>query len=222
MGMSEVESSGPRARSTPGSETDASESDRIPGAPRAIYAPEFSELEIVEATRLVDALGRLREAEQHLAEASRQALGLSEQDMRALQFLVTLLGRGEVATPSMLAEHMNISPASTTKLLNRLERSRHVSRLIHPSDRRTFSIEVAPESEALTHRSGARQKGRRLLAALQLSHRDRLSITRFLEELADGIRQDSAQWQREEHETVDPPEGSTILEPREGQLPTTR
>lgn len=210
MGMSEAGSSAPPERSVPGSETEAEGTVRTSDESRAIYAPEFSEVELGEAARLVDALGRLREAEQKLAEASRQALGLSEQDMRAMQFLVLAMRRGEVVTPSMLAEYMNISPASTTKLLNRLEHSRYVSRLIHPGDRRTFTIEVTPEAEALTHRSGARRQGRRLLAALQLPQRDRLIVTRFLEELADEISEDSERLQRKDGEATHPrPEART-------------
>lgn len=188
--MSEVESSSPP-------EPIEQDVDRLVHSSQEAYAvevPEISELEIREATRLTNALAQLRDAERDLSDASRLALGLSEQDMRAMQFLVASLRRGEVVTPSMLAAYLNISPASTTKLLNRLEKNQHISRLIHPTDRRAFKIEVNPETEALTQRSVGRQQARRLLAALQLSGRDRATVTRFLEELTQGIRQDREQW----------------------------
>lgn len=161
---------------------------------RSIEVPDISDLEVKEATRLTNALAQLRDAERELSDASRLALGLSEQDMRAVQFLVVSKRRGEVVTPSMLAGYLNISPASTTKLLNRLERNQHISRLIHPTDRRALRIEVGPETEALTQRSVGRQQARRLLAALQLSGRDRATVTQFLEELAQGIRLDREEW----------------------------
>lgn len=159
-----------------------------------VDAPEISEIELAGAMRLVNALARLRDAERDLSFVSRTALGLSEQDMRALHFLVVSLRRGDVVTPSMLAAFLNISPASTTKLLNRLEKGGHISRVIHPSDRRAFKIEVNPQAEAMTQRSVGRQQARRLLAALQLSEPERDTVTGFLEELTQGIREDRELW----------------------------
>lgn len=159
-----------------------------------LEVPEISDLEIKEATDLTNALANLRDAERELSEASRVALGLSEQDMRAVQFLVVSLRRGDIVTPSMLANYLKISPASTTKLLNKLERNQHITRLIHPTDRRAFKIEVSPETEALTQRSVGRQQARRLLAALQLTSQERAVATQFLNELTQGIRDDREHW----------------------------
>lgn len=172
-----------------------------------IDVPEISEHDLKSATRLTNALASLRDAERELSDASRSALNLSEQDMRALQFLVASLRRGQVVTPSMLATYLNISPASTTKLLNRLEASHHISRMIHPSDRRAFKIEVNPESEAMLQRSVGRQQARRLLAALQLSEQNRAAVIDFLEEVTEGIRNDREQWR-----------GSSIVEPEPNPL----
>ena len=157
-------------------------------------APNISETELLEVNELTNSLANLRDAERELTEASRSAMNLSAQEMSALQFLVVSSRRGNVSTPTMLAKHLRISPASTTKLLNRLERGGHISRRIHPSDRRAFTIEVRPQTEALIQRSVGRQQARRFLAASRLSSGERAIVTRFVDELIQGITVDRQTW----------------------------
>src|SRR5690625_5907909 len=71
--------------------------------------------------QLMTALGRLRDAENRLSEASLRYMKLNRNDMRALQHLNAMSNRDERATPGDIANHLNISPARTTKLLDRLE-----------------------------------------------------------------------------------------------------
>lgn len=162
-------------------------------------APNVSEPELGEINALTNALSNLRDAERELSESSRSAMNLSAQEMRALQFLVVSSRRGNAATPTMLAKHLRISPASTTKLLNKLERGGHISRRIHPSDRRAFTIDVSPQTEATTQRSVGRQQARRYLASARLSSDERAVVTRFLDELTDGIKKDRQAWEGAEH-----------------------
>src|SRR5690606_35090429 len=159
-----------------------------------VEAPGVSDAAPGEINALTAALANLREAERELTERSRFTMNISEQDMRALQFLVVSLRRGELVTPSAIANHLRISAASTTKLLNRLERAGHISRELHPSDRRAFKIEISPETEAWAQRSFGRQQARRFLAAARLSSEERLVVTRFLDEVAHGIRRDAESW----------------------------
>lgn len=158
--------------------------------------PEMSDLELTEVTAVTNSLAQLREAERELSESSRSAMNLSEQEMRALQFLVVVVRRGEIVTPSMLASHLRISPASTTKLLNRLERGGHVSRTLHPHDRRAIKIDVNPQTEALTQRSVGRQQARRFYAAVHLTSEERKVVARFLDELTEGMQRDRDDWSR--------------------------
>lgn len=118
-----------------------------------------------EIADLMNALARLREAETKLSEASRKYMKLSEQDMRALHYLIVAKRQGDIVTPGMLAAHLRISPASTTKLLNRLERDAHIVRSMHPSDRRAFMIDITPETESSAKQTVGRQQARRFYAA---------------------------------------------------------
>src|SRR5690606_16562507 len=81
--------------------------------------------DIAEITALMAAMGRLRDAEDALAKASQEYMELGQTDMRAIHYLIIAANRGEVITPGALAVHLAISTASTTKLLDRLERGKH-------------------------------------------------------------------------------------------------
>lgn len=147
-----------------------------------------------EIAELMKALVRLREAETKLSEASRKYMKLSEQEMRALHYLIVAKRQGDIVTPGMLAAHLRISPASTTKLLNRLERDAHIVRSMHPSDRRAFMIDITPETESSAKQTVGRQQARRFYAAARLSSEERAIVTRFLNDMADEISLTRADW----------------------------
>src|SRR5690606_4347827 len=92
--------------------------------------------DILQISALMGALGGLRDAEQKLSEASLRYMKLNTTDMRALHFLIACENSNVVATPGAISAHLGISTASTTKLLDRLERGAHIVRSPHPSDRR--------------------------------------------------------------------------------------
>lgn len=165
----------------------------------SLEAPEISDKDLEEATYILNALAKLRDSERELSAISRLTLDVSEQDLRALQFLVISQRRGNTITPSDIASHIGISAASTTKLLNRLESKAHIWRVIHPSDRRAFKIQVRPETEAILQRSVGRQQARRLLIALQLSSEERAIVAGFLDELTRGINYDREIWRSKNH-----------------------
>lgn len=144
--------------------------------------------------RLMKALGDLREAEQAIMEASEKYMKLSAQDMRALHYLIVAKNRGELVTPGMIGAFLKISPASTTKLLNRLERGGHIVRRMHPSDRRAFSIEITPATEASAKHTVGRQHAKRLHAAARLTSEERETVIRFLNDMADEISIANADW----------------------------
>lgn len=133
---------------------------------------------------IMTALGTLRDAEERLAEASLAYMKLGRTDMRALHFLIMMSNSDTVVTPGALAAHLKISTASTTKLLDRLEKGGHITRSIHPQDRRAFAIEITPEThEAAMHTVG-RQQAKRFHAAARLTAPERETVARFLNDMA--------------------------------------
>lgn len=156
----------------------------------------YTLLEVEEINMLMVALVRLREAEQVLSEASRRYMHLSSQDMRALHYLMAAKRQGFTVTPGMLASHLQISPASTTKLLNRLEQGNHIIRHVHPTDRRAFAIEVTPETDVAARNSVGRMQSRRFYAAARLTSEERGIVTRFLQDMTSELDLSDVDWAR--------------------------
>ncbi|MEV7605841.1 MarR family transcriptional regulator [Paenarthrobacter sp. NPDC089322] len=154
---------------------------------RLLERSGLSEADLRQINALMDALGRLREAERRLSDASLKYMKLNQSDMRALHYLIVSANRGVIATPGAIAAHLRISTASTTKLLDRLERAGHVTREAHPSDRRALAIAITPETHEAAMKSVGRQQARRFLAAARLTPAERDVVMRFLDDMAAEI-----------------------------------
>lgn len=179
------------------------------GGPSSLVdATGVAQEDVEQIARLMQALARLREAEQLLSEASSAYMRLSPQDMRALHYLIVAQQQGEIVTPGMIAQHLRISAASTTKLLNRLERDAHIVRSMHPSDRRAFMIDITPETESSAKQTVGRQQARRFYAAARLTSEERAVVTRFLTDMASEISLTRADWAS----PADAPSGSPAAE----------
>jgi DNA-binding MarR family transcriptional regulator len=146
---------------------------------------------------VMNALARLREAERALSEASRRFMKLSEQDMRALHYLIAAKRQNAVVTPKMLSVHMSMSAASVTKLINRLEREGHVIRKLHPSDRRAYALEVTAETTRSARETVGRTQARRIYAAADLSSRERDAVIRFLDGMTEELSLSNTDWTKQ-------------------------
>ena len=150
--------------------------------------------DVAQINALMAALARLRRAEDLLVEASNAYMRLNRTDMRTLHFLIASAHRNEVVTPSAIAAHLDISTASTTKLLDRLERGGHITRDSHPSDRRALVISVTPETHRSAMSTVGRQQARRFNAAARLSPSEREVVIGFLADMADELSLAHAPW----------------------------
>lgn len=155
---------------------------------------KFSPKDIAEINEIMLALGRLRDAEQHLSEASNRYMKLGKTDMRALHFLIVSKNKSSLVTPSALSSHLNISTASTTKLLDRLEKAGHITRSPHPNDRRALAISITAETKKTAMQTVGKQQAKRFYAAANLSSKERETVTRFLNEMTEMIRVDETEW----------------------------
>lgn len=144
--------------------------------------------------QLMTALGRLRDAENRLSEASLRYMKLNRNDMRALQYLIAMSNRDELATPGDIANHLNISTASTTKLLDRLEQGGHVTREPHPTDRRALAISITPETHQAALNTVGKQQARRFHAAARLTREERETVIRFLNDMTQEIMVGVESW----------------------------
>ena len=150
--------------------------------------------DVREIGGLMQALGALRDAEQKLSEASLRYMKLNPTDMRALHFLIACENGGIVATPGAMSAHLGISTASTTKLLDRLERASHITRSPHPSDRRALAIAITPATRQSAIETVGRQHARRFIAAARLTSDEREVVRRFLADMTAEIALGDAAW----------------------------
>jgi len=150
--------------------------------------------DIEQISELMAALGRLRDAEERLSDASLRYMKLNQSDMRALHYLIICANHGAIATPGAIASQLHISTASTTKLLDRLERAGHVTRHAHPSDRRALAIAITPETHAAAMETVGRQHAKRFLAAARLTPAERETVMRFLDDMAREIEVSDEAW----------------------------
>lgn len=144
----------------------------------------MDDAEIDQIVELLRTLRLWREAEERMSEASRRYMKLGDTDMRALRFIIAGQQNGMVVTPGAIAEHLGISTASTTKLLDRLAAAGHVRRLPHPSDRRSVAVEVRDETRRAARDTVGRSHARRFDVAARLTPSQREVVTRFLRDLA--------------------------------------
>lgn len=143
---------------------------------------------------LMEALGGLRVAEQRLSQASRRYMQLNETDMRSLHYLIVCANRDLVATPSGIANHLGVSTAATTKLLDRLERGGHIKRSPHPTDRRALAITITPETRNAAMETVGRQQAKRFYAAARLKPSEREVVIRFLVDMTEEITLRDEPW----------------------------
>ena len=130
-------------------------------------------LQVLQAVRAFsDAMDRMHGG-------MKDDMEMNASDLSALRMLIMREQRGQAVSPHDVAQHLRISTASTTKLLDRLTASGHVGRarviVLTEESRRTFF----------------RHFGDRLQAMRRVADRytddELVVIARFLAELGDAI-----------------------------------
>lgn len=95
---------------------------------------------------LLEAMRRFRLADTGMRRRTARAMDMNESDMVALQLVVAAERHGTVVTPNAIANHLDISTASTTKLVDRLEAAGYLVREPHPHDRRSVRLLPTPRA----------------------------------------------------------------------------
>lgn len=86
-------------------------------------------------------------------------------DLAALRMLIMREQRGTPVSPHDIAEHLRITTASTTKLVDRLVSSGHIERHPHPTDRRSRVLTLTDASRREFYRHfGERLRAMRAVA----------------------------------------------------------
>lgn len=147
--------------------------------------------ELESVIEVLDAMRRWRDAERLMSEASQRYMKLGASDMRALRMLIAAQHQNVAVTPSAMAGHLGISTASTTKLLDRLERGGHIVRRPHPDDRRSLVIEVTDETRRAARDTVGREHARRFDVVAALTPEQRRTIAHFFDAMAATAERDA-------------------------------
>lgn len=152
-------------------------------------AGELLDLDDMHQSTIDDALEVLRtlrawhQAERRMNQASQRYMKLGQNDMRALRWAIAAQRTGTPVTPTMIAQYLEISTASVTKMLDRLEKAGHIRRCPHPQDRRSSTIEVTDETQRAARESVGRNHAERFRIASEMSPEDRAAVIGFLKAL---------------------------------------
>ena len=113
--------------------------------------------------------------------------GLGRTDVRAMVAIMDAARRGEALTAGALGRAVDLSSASVTALVDRLERAGHVRRVRDPQDRRRVVLEMSESAMA----AGGQFFGglqRDLVAAMEgYADEELTAVRRFLTEMTEVI-----------------------------------
>ncbi|UPK75315.1 MarR family transcriptional regulator [Nocardioidaceae bacterium SCSIO 66511] len=94
------------------------------------------------ARRVVRALRRYAtETDLYVAAAGRSS-AMHHTDLKGLALVMDWGLEGDPATPGRLSTALQLSPAATSAMLDRLERHGHITRATHPLDHRSVVVEI--------------------------------------------------------------------------------
>jgi len=145
------------------------------------YADDPSVSEILEAVR------RFRRADEDMRRRISAEMRMNVTDMSALQYVIAAEQRGGHAHPRDIATHLGISTASTTKLLDRLSASGHLTRTTHPTDRRSVVVASTPHAHTEIRDRLTRMHEAMAAIARAVPPQARGDVSAFLDAMSDHL-----------------------------------
>ncbi|WP_249354050.1 MarR family transcriptional regulator [Microbacterium sp. 2FI] len=140
------------------------------------------------ADEIVTAYLEFRRADADVQTRVRAATGLGDNEIRVMEYVISTVAAGQDATPSDISRRLGVSSASTTALLDRLERAGLVERANHPTDRRSILISATPEAERKLASTIGDYDARLRRVASALDPDDRVVVAAFLADLTDAAK----------------------------------
>ncbi|MBQ3359616.1 MarR family winged helix-turn-helix transcriptional regulator [Microbacterium sp. 22179] len=151
----------------------------------------YPDAESASTVDVLNLLRRYRSAETAMRARTRSSMRMNETDLVALRFLLREQRAGRIVRSIDIARMLDISTASTTTLIDRLEKGGHVRREAHPTDRRAgIVVPTVSSDEEVRHTLGAMH--RRMLSLVdEMSDKERAVVTRFLAGMTSAIEEAS-------------------------------
>lgn len=151
---------------------------------RGVSSPPYWYEDADPTLGLLHALRRFRRADQRMRRRMCSDMDLNATDIEALRHIIAHGQEGEAVTARGLATHLDISTASTAKLLNRLSASGHVQRHPHPDDRRSVIVTATDHAHAEIRDWLADMHRQMLEVAHGVPEESRQAVIDFLDSMA--------------------------------------
>jgi DNA-binding MarR family transcriptional regulator len=137
------------------------------------------------------AVEELRLAEAHLSRRRQTACGPSDTDRMAMRFILEGADEGREVTPSSLAQHLGMTTASVTALLDRLGRGEMIHVRQHPDDKRKRLVTPVDRSDDPDVIDPLTATIRNLSA--DLSDQEAELISGYLRKITDAVKRECQQ-----------------------------
>ncbi|MBB3157011.1 DNA-binding MarR family transcriptional regulator [Microbacterium proteolyticum] len=141
-------------------------------------------------TRIMEAMRSYRTAEMAMRRRTQASMSMTENELLVLRLLTRASASAREVTPIDLARHLGVSTASVTALLDRLERSGHLQRGPHPTDRRKVLVSTTGHADVEMHDTLSSMHARMMQATRGMSDNETAAVTSFLHRMrcavADG------------------------------------
>lgn len=141
----------------------------------------------LRAIDVLNALRAYRSAETAMRKRTRASMGMGETDLSALRFLLAAARTGRTVSPKDLAARLEISTASVSVLIDRLERSGHVRRLRSPTDGRGVIVEATVGTDSEVRETLGAMHSRMHEVADGMAPEDARAVVEFLRRMTDAV-----------------------------------
>lgn len=141
------------------------------------------------STSVMEAMRSYRAAEVAMRRRTQQSMDMGENELLVLRYLARAQLRVDLVTPVTLSRYLGITSASTTALLDRLEKSGHIVRTPHPRDRRSIVITSSAKSDDEVRHTLAAMHDRMMAVVRDMSADDRTTVIGFLDAMREAVDQ---------------------------------
>lgn len=121
------------------------------------------------AIDLLQSFRLYRAAEVAMRRRTRDSMSMGENDLLVLRYLLKAQQAGRSVSPGELARYLAVSTASMTAIVDRLEKSGHVRRERHASDRRSIYVVPTADSDEEVRRTLGDMHERMLDAVIDMT-----------------------------------------------------
>ena len=145
------------------------------------------------AVALLQAFRLYRAAEVAMRRRTREAMSMGENDLLVLRYLLRAQREGRRVSPSELTRYLGVSTASMTAIIDRLEKSRHVRRERHETDRRSIHVIPTAETDHEVRATLGKMHERMLAAVIDMTPEEDRIVTETLARLQAAVDQGDAE-----------------------------